>query len=1050
MASFRPLCKYGSNCYRKNPAHFVEFSHSDEVETFTKRNSVELEIDKSNPKKVRNNDSTNNLDVAKSPEFELYYSSSSDNSVSPKHKIATIDSSVTDTETDLSIVQKPLIREDSFVDSAYQDSKSHTFMFTTVNGINPEFNEYPLAVSLEQILSQNFGDINALILFSYMVDIDWLLEQLPKSKLNIPILIVVKFDKGLLKSFQEQFLAFPNIKFFSPNLPIPYGTHHTKMLLIFYPDGMRVVITTANFIPVDWSQKTQGVWISPHFPMGESKVESLSPFQMDLIEYLQAYQAKVFDFSIEKILKHEMQNITVRLIASIPGYHKGSELQKWGHLKMKRVLQQIKSKEVKSDWPLIAQFSSIGSLGKSPEWLESEWKQSFTHSSSHTPLSIVFPTVENVRTSLEGYSAGKSIPYNSKTCKNQLYLNRYLHQWNSSRYGRSRASPHIKTYMRCSPDCSSLAWLLLTSANLSKAAWGTLQKDDSQFMIRSYELGVLFLPQDQVTPLESYPVSEPSDDISLYYARRDSVLIPIDLPLVDYQKTDEPWIVDFSYSKPDTHGRKYPYSIFSMSEDCLFSDPQPRDLRLIHFQRAAIKTFGELQNLTYIHDIDSFKSNQNVNPLATEITPGNPLLNQKLTFSSPIPKGLPHGNSMISTQISHQKPSEVSEFLKNRLGLREKMDESTESITRKFIANKKPNALETRYLSACDANSNQNPIQDPYSRMIMFYKYLIFHFGQKQVDMIKNFFTNYKQALGVRFRILDSKNHGYILTDEMRNICFQFTNNYNKDAISEIIDFVEETGRINYKCFLVSSANLPDKLLYGKDSRSTRLPVDRIMTTDQVIRQKREEFDKLIALCKSKNVILSKGKFERALLLPENKTMDDIMDHFTGISLTRPSSKPGYEYGGRNSSDSESEHGESNCIMTYLANRQDTAKKVNLSTGRITLRSKVDCWINFKDYLKITTFSRKPLNYYTRYRIPDCKRYLAEPNAFWTGSEDNQYSYLPNKPRSLNPTDVHFKRIGRQFTGPGNNDMKHGTSSWPINTAGYMQYGSIPDKQCAL
>ncbi|KAL0601755.1 hypothetical protein AAY473_027948 [Plecturocebus cupreus] len=35
---------------------------------------------------------------------------------------------------------------------------------------------------------------------------------------------------------------------------------------------------------------------------------------------------------------------------------------------------------------------------------------------------------------------------------------------------------------------------LLTSANLSKAAWGALEKNGTQLMIRSYELGVLFLP----------------------------------------------------------------------------------------------------------------------------------------------------------------------------------------------------------------------------------------------------------------------------------------------------------------------------------------------------------------------------------------------------------------------------------------------------------------------------------------------------------------------------------------------------------------------------
>ena len=487
----------------------------------------------------------------------------------------------------------------------------------------------------------------------------------------------------------------------------------------------------------------------------------------------------------------------------------------------------------------------------------------------------------------------------------------------------------------------------------------------------------------------------------------------------------------------------------SMSGNSMFTDPKPRDLRVIHFQRAAIKTFGELQNLTHIHDADIFKSQQFTFPLATELTHGNPLLKPKLTFSSPIPtqtKGttLPHGSVRVS---SPDKPSEVSEFLRDRLALREKMDESTQSVTRRFLAGKKSNVLEKRYLAISDIDANQNPIKDPYSKMIMFYKYLIFHFGQKRVDLIQKFFCTYKQALGVRFRILDMQNTGYISTEEMQNICQQFSNSNNKEFINEIIDFVEENDKIYYKCFLVSSSCLPDKLLYEEDSRTnldkpTRKNNNKIMTTDEVIQRKRREYEKLIALFKSENILMSKEKFERALLLPENKTMDDIAKHFTGISLTQPCSKPGYQYGDRNSSDTESEISEPNYIRPYLSTRSPTLKKVTLSTGRVTLRSKVDCWLSFKDYLKITTLGVSSL--------ANSKRYLADPNAFWTGSEDKLHPYLPNPNKSLQPTNVHYQHINRQFTVSGNNGSKHGTSSWPVNKAGYIQYGSLPDKQCAL
>lgn len=77
--------------------------------------------------------------------------------------------------------------------------------------------------------------------------------------------------------------------------------------------------------------------------------------------------------------------------------------------------------------------------------------------------------------------------------------------------------PHIKTFTRFLPIATAAAaptsqpeqqqgqqppaaagyelpWFLVTSHNLSKAAWGELQKGGQQLFIRSYELGVLCLP----------------------------------------------------------------------------------------------------------------------------------------------------------------------------------------------------------------------------------------------------------------------------------------------------------------------------------------------------------------------------------------------------------------------------------------------------------------------------------------------------------------------------------------------------------------------------
>lgn len=66
--------------------------------------------------------------------------------------------------------------------------------------------------------------------------------------------------------------------------------------------------------------------------------------------------------------------------------------------------------------------------------------------------------------------------------------------WKSDKRQRTRAPPHIKTYCRVSDDHKEMYYFVLTSANMSKAAWGQQAKSGS-LNILSYEAGVLFIPR---------------------------------------------------------------------------------------------------------------------------------------------------------------------------------------------------------------------------------------------------------------------------------------------------------------------------------------------------------------------------------------------------------------------------------------------------------------------------------------------------------------------------------------------------------------------------
>lgn len=94
--------------------------------------------------------------------------------------------------------------------------------------------------------------------------------------------------------------------------------------------------------------------------------------------------------------------------------------------------------------------------------------------------------------------------------------------------------PHIKTYCRVSPCLTKLAYYLLTSANLSKSAWGGPFAKDNSVYVRSYEAGVMFLPKF---------FDEEYFEIKQTLSSKNRALFPFmyDLPLVPYRSSDYPW-----------------------------------------------------------------------------------------------------------------------------------------------------------------------------------------------------------------------------------------------------------------------------------------------------------------------------------------------------------------------------------------------------------------------------------------------------------------------------------------------------------------------------
>ncbi|XP_068238033.1 probable tyrosyl-DNA phosphodiesterase [Palaemon carinicauda] len=505
----RPLCKFGASCYRKNPWHLEEFYHPHLENQGNAKSDPEGSSDCQTPAKRQK---TTSDEVPKQ-----------DSNISKRS---------------FSTRLKASAPYNLFLNKTYSVKSTH---------------EDPLALVFPDILNPKLGEIVESAQLNFMVDLTFLMDNYRACKVDKkPLLVMYGQMEGNPNDYDK-------VTCTKVNLPFQYGTHHTKMMLLQYTNGLRVVIHTANLVPDDWEEKTQGYWVSPLFPeLGDDKSslldgESPTRFKRDLVEYILSYKAPDLTRWSHILKKYDFSSCNMVFIGSTPGYHVGEQKDRWGHMKVRRMMRQHAT-SWKSSLPIIAQCSSIGSLGKDVKsWLSGELGMSLTGApgvcANPPSMKVVYPSESDVQNSSQGWMGGSCLPYNSATHAKQEWMQQHFHVWRSEKRRRTRSMPHIKTYTRLNKDYTKAQFLLLTSANLSKAAWGMLQKQNSQLFIRSYEVGVLALPKF-VTGAEEFELKSPWKELGFS--------LPYDVPLTPYPSNAKPWCMDTKKSAPDVFGNTFP------------------------------------------------------------------------------------------------------------------------------------------------------------------------------------------------------------------------------------------------------------------------------------------------------------------------------------------------------------------------------------------------------------------------------------------------------------------------------------------------------------
>ena len=452
--------------------------------------------------------------------------------------------------------------------------------------------------------------IDWIFITTYIMDVDFLLNELPEL-IHVPIVVIVyQYKDFSLSGREENWIEQASSKGHSltflvrdPRAPpgtetnpldrsMDFGCQHTKMTLVGYSSGrLRVQIHTSNLRRGDVHDKCQGAFLQDFSPKTEAQLGNFetSGFEESLATYLESYAfVKPLCWKDEKetlvshLQTYDFSRAVGILVPSVPGHHKTIRLQNrdqedklYGYLKVQQAIRDHCCGNKSSNSSIVCQFSSMGSLSKTYlNKIADAWnaekpgvaavpkkKARLVDQQSLSMLRIVWPTIDEILTSVEGRQGGDSVPGRTQNLHRD-FLRPLLHKWGSESQinngddgvheddlylDKGRHVPHIKSYYQmCNDeDRENMQWFVLTSHNFSKAAWGEIQNRQEHssevLVIRHWELGVFVSPStlgvDAMGPQEAH--SRPNCDQS----SRTVIPLPYKFKPNKYKDNDRPWVV---------------------------------------------------------------------------------------------------------------------------------------------------------------------------------------------------------------------------------------------------------------------------------------------------------------------------------------------------------------------------------------------------------------------------------------------------------------------------------------------------------------------------
>lgn len=400
-------------------------------------------------------------------------------------------------------------------------------------------------IKIEEVLQKD--QLRRAALSSFLWDHEWLFKKLNLNTIDLLMIVQAK-----TKADQDQILAEgkavnPRIKICFPPMPGQVHCMHSKLMLLFYDDYMRIAIPSANLTEYDWGddgRMENSVFIIDlpgplESPERTQSVESLSHFGQELYYFLQ--RMEVPESLYTALLRYDFsQTASLAFIHTTGGSYFGHDKDRTGYPGLSSAVQQL---HLQTELPIQLDFaaSSLGSLNA--EFLRCIYTAAKGYSSpaSAPPgdvqvskgaslqkvFRIYFPTHETVANSFGGTAGAGTICLQPQWYNSSGFPRTLMRDYKSSR-------PGLLSHNKILFVRGKKAWVYHGSANLSESAWGKVVTDkarkEAKINCRNWECGVLF-----PVPTDETQTGEVSMDIF-----KGHVDVPFELPGETYEGR-QPW-----------------------------------------------------------------------------------------------------------------------------------------------------------------------------------------------------------------------------------------------------------------------------------------------------------------------------------------------------------------------------------------------------------------------------------------------------------------------------------------------------------------------------